>query len=128
MSEDRADPPGSYSPVKMRGDVMWVDVTSLMTDGIEPWIDRLNANPDAATSLGLFIKRLNQLLRVNAANRSAIQNHRKPGSRPSYTCPLSDSLEEGMPGLGHSPMHASVKYDLHRWSTRQRGVSPTRAS
>ena len=48
----------------MRGDVMWVDVTSLMTDGIEPWFDRLNANPDAATSLGLFIKRLNQLATI----------------------------------------------------------------
>lgn len=56
-----------YSPVKMKDDPIWVDVTDLMrggTDGLGTHMERLSADPDLAPRLGNYIGRLSRVLGV----------------------------------------------------------------
>ena len=47
-----------YSPVKMRDDPLWIDVSDLMTQGLDASLDKLNAITDLPDSIGTYMKRL----------------------------------------------------------------------
>lgn len=49
-----------YSPVKMRDDPLWIDVTRLMADGMEPVIEELSGRPE----VGQYLARLNRLYAI----------------------------------------------------------------
>lgn len=53
-----------YSPVKMRDDKLWVDVSALMRQGISPWIGKISQDPDLQPKLGDYIQRLNQIHQI----------------------------------------------------------------
>ncbi|PWN06470.1 DUF262 domain-containing protein [Rhodohalobacter mucosus] len=57
-----------YGPMKMDGNPSWVDVTDLMKNGIEPFISKFSEDPEKSSSLGLYIKRLNQIHQVQEIN------------------------------------------------------------
>lgn len=57
-----------YGPMKMDGNSEWVDVTELMRNGIEPFITKFSSDPEKSTSLGLYIKRLNQIHQIQEIN------------------------------------------------------------
>jgi hypothetical protein len=50
-----------YAPVKMHGDVRWIDVTSLFVDGLEKQITILNAEPSIVPKFADYIARLSRL-------------------------------------------------------------------
>lgn len=49
-----------YAPAKMRDNPLWIDVTSLFTGGLKPYIGRLNALVDGDT-FALYLDRLTNL-------------------------------------------------------------------
>lgn len=49
-----------YAPAKMRDNPLWIDVTSLFATGLEPYIDRLGGQVDAA-KVSTYLIRLNKL-------------------------------------------------------------------
>lgn len=54
-----------YQPVKMQGDLLWVDVTDLMkkgNSGVGEYVSRLSQNPEAATRVADYFGRLSRLL------------------------------------------------------------------
>ena len=54
-----------YQPVKMQGDLLWIDVTDLMkkgTSGLGEYIAKLSQNPEFAPKVAKYIGRLSQLL------------------------------------------------------------------
>jgi hypothetical protein len=53
-----------YAPAKMRDDPRWIDVTSLYTRGLEPYIGALNAHPGARTRIVSYMGRLARLRQV----------------------------------------------------------------
>jgi hypothetical protein len=53
-----------YAPAKMKGNPRWVDVTTLMQEGIEPFVERVNSDPELAPHLGAYITRLNRIHQV----------------------------------------------------------------
>jgi len=57
-----------YGPMKMDKNPSWVDVTELMKNGIEPFISKFSADPEKNSSLGLYIKRLNQIHQIQEVN------------------------------------------------------------
>ncbi|MGH3277070.1 MAG: DUF262 domain-containing protein, partial [Streptosporangiaceae bacterium] len=50
-----------YGPAKMRDDPRWIDVTSLFTDGLEPHIAALNADPATQPRFVTYMERLARL-------------------------------------------------------------------
>lgn len=50
-----------YSPLKMKDDPMWIDVSELMREGAGPFIARIAANPAYAGDLGTYIGRVNAI-------------------------------------------------------------------
>ena len=50
-----------HSPLKMRDDPAWIDVTGLMREGAGPFIARIAAEPAYAPRLTAYIGRVNQL-------------------------------------------------------------------
>lgn len=50
-----------YSPIKMKDDPLWVDVSALMRDGLSPLITRINESPTLQRKMGDYIARLNQI-------------------------------------------------------------------
>src|SRR6266545_4916711 len=50
-----------YAPAKMRGDVRWIDVTSLFVDGLEKQINILHAEPAIVPRFADYIARLSRL-------------------------------------------------------------------
>jgi len=57
-----------YGPMKMDGNPSWVNVTELMVKGIEPFISTFSEDPEKGASLGLYIKRLNQIHQIQEVN------------------------------------------------------------
>lgn len=53
-----------HSPVKMKNDPLWVDVTSLMKEGIEGHIASLTASPEFAPHLPTYLSRLTRVLGI----------------------------------------------------------------
>src|SRR5215467_3926642 len=53
-----------YAPAKMRDDPRWIDVTSLFTQGLQPFISSLSSNPDTQLRLAEYMERLTQLKAV----------------------------------------------------------------
>ena len=53
-----------YMPIKMKGDPLWVDVSRLMELGLDPFIETLNAVPEAQSKLGTYVSRLNRILGI----------------------------------------------------------------
>jgi hypothetical protein len=47
-----------YSPLKMKDDPLWVNVTELMQQGVGPFITRLMARPELAPRLNAYVNRL----------------------------------------------------------------------
>ena len=57
-----------YQPLKMEGDPLWIDVSSLMkagTAGLGGFVTQLTQQPDLALKLGIYVGRLSQLLGVS---------------------------------------------------------------
>lgn len=50
-----------YAPARMKGDPLWIDVTTLFQQGLEPHIRNLSANPATQGSLAKYLSRLNKL-------------------------------------------------------------------
>lgn len=50
-----------YAPVKMRDDPYWVNVTELMSTGLDPFIARINTDPLLQPRLAKYIGRLNTI-------------------------------------------------------------------
>lgn len=50
-----------YSPLKMKDDPMWIDVSALMCEGAGPFIARIASNPAYAGDLSAYIGRVNAL-------------------------------------------------------------------
>jgi len=56
-----------YSPIKMKDDPLWIDVSELMkkgSDGFSSFTGQLAANPDFAPKLGDYVSRLSQLIGI----------------------------------------------------------------
>lgn len=53
-----------YGPAKMKGNPLWVDVTTLMRSGLGPLLSAIQANSDLAPRLGDYIDRANNLLNI----------------------------------------------------------------
>jgi hypothetical protein len=53
-----------YSPIKMKDDPLWIDVTKLMKEGLEPYIVKFGELPDHKDMLAGRIGRLNRLLGI----------------------------------------------------------------
>ena len=53
-----------YSPIKMRDDRLWVDVSKLMMEGITPWLGLISEGEDGKE----YIKRLNELHTVQGVD------------------------------------------------------------
>ena len=51
-----------YAPAKMKGDPLWVDVTGLFVDGLQPFIVRLNEAPETRDAFPRYMDRLVRLL------------------------------------------------------------------
>jgi hypothetical protein len=54
-----------YQPLKMQDDPLWIDVTELMRkgySGIGEFVTRLNASPELAANVGVYVERLSNLL------------------------------------------------------------------
>jgi hypothetical protein len=47
-----------YAPAKMKDDPLWVDVTELFVEGLQPHIVRLNSDPEARSNFGMYMARL----------------------------------------------------------------------
>jgi hypothetical protein len=50
-----------YMPIKMRDDPLWIDVTRLMREGLDPFIDSLGTNPQFQSKFSKYISRLNRI-------------------------------------------------------------------
>ena len=56
-----------YQPLKMKDDVLWINVTDLMkkgTDGLGEFVTRLGARPEHAAKVGVYVARLSKLLGI----------------------------------------------------------------
>ena len=53
-----------YAPAKMRDDPRWIDVTSLFTHGLEPYIGTLNGHPETQPRFATYMARLSRLQQV----------------------------------------------------------------
>lgn len=56
-----------YQPVKMKDDLLWIDVTELMgkgTAGLGEFVTRLSAQPELAAKVGEYVGRLSRLLSI----------------------------------------------------------------
>jgi len=56
-----------FQPLKMKDDLLWIDVTELMqkgTDGLGEFITRLNSSPTLAAKVGFYTARLSRLLGI----------------------------------------------------------------
>ncbi|MCQ1549104.1 MAG: DUF262 domain-containing protein [Candidatus Accumulibacter phosphatis] len=57
-----------YQPLKMAGDPLWIDVSSLMqagTAGLGGFVTKLTQQPDLAPKIGIYVGRLSQLLGIS---------------------------------------------------------------
>lgn len=54
-----------YAPGKMKGDPLWIDVTELFVKGLQPHIERLSGDPQAAANLATYLTRLNTIHSLN---------------------------------------------------------------
>jgi len=50
-----------YAPLKMRDDPLWIDLTTLMQQGLQPFIERFYRDPALADRLPTYLERLNKL-------------------------------------------------------------------
>jgi hypothetical protein len=50
-----------YMPKKMQGDILWVDVTKVMQNGIGDYVSAISANQDLVQKVGKYINNLNQI-------------------------------------------------------------------
>ena len=50
-----------YSPVKMADDLIWIDVSQLMKEGLAPFIQKLNAVDELHEFIGTYMERLNRV-------------------------------------------------------------------
>ncbi|MCH8876801.1 MAG: DUF262 domain-containing protein [Chloroflexi bacterium] len=50
-----------YAPVKMRDDPFWIDVSRLMIEGLDPFIEHINSHADLAGNFGRYMGRLNAI-------------------------------------------------------------------
>lgn len=50
-----------FTPTKMKGDPLWVDVTELFVKGLEPQIERLNSEPATQPKIVTYMTRLTKL-------------------------------------------------------------------
>jgi hypothetical protein len=50
-----------FSPIKMKDDPLWVDVTSLMQQGIDDYVTSFAETAETKTEVGKLIKRLNRI-------------------------------------------------------------------
>lgn len=60
-----------YQPVKMRDDMLWIDVTELMqkgTAGLGVFVSQLNAQPELLPKVGDYVARLSHLLGILEVN------------------------------------------------------------
>jgi len=53
-----------FMPTKMQGDPLWVDVTKLMKEGIEPFVKDISTRPDLAPSLAKCVTHLNHITNI----------------------------------------------------------------
>ncbi len=56
-----------YSPVYMKDDPLWIDVSTIMlkgNDGVGEYVKRLSVQPDLAVAIGTYIGRINQILGI----------------------------------------------------------------
>lgn len=56
-----------YQPLKMQGDLLWIDVTELMqkgSGGIGEFVTRLSTIPELAAKVGMYVGRLSSLLSI----------------------------------------------------------------
>ncbi len=57
-----------YQPLKMEGDPLWIDVSTLMqagTAGLGGFVTKLTQQPDLAPKIGIYVGRLSQLLGIS---------------------------------------------------------------
>ena len=54
-----------YSPLKMKDDPLWINVTELMQQGVGPAITRLMTRPEIVPVLNLYVNRLSAIYAVN---------------------------------------------------------------
>lgn len=57
-----------YQPLKMEGDPLWVDVSTLMqagTAGLGGFVTKLTQQPELAPKIGVYVGRLSQLLGIS---------------------------------------------------------------
>jgi hypothetical protein len=50
-----------YAPAKMKGNPLWVDVTRLMQEGLDPWLEVIHASPELKPRFGEYVSRLNAI-------------------------------------------------------------------
>lgn len=50
-----------YGPVKMKADPLWVDVTALFKEGLQPWFARFGQMDLDAETFGRYMERLNRI-------------------------------------------------------------------
>ena len=53
-----------YSPIKMRDDKLWIDVTKLMKEGMGPFLSSLAQNQEVASNLEQYMARLNAVSNI----------------------------------------------------------------
>ncbi len=57
-----------YSPLKMKDDPLWIDVTELMRQGVGEFIARMLGIPTLASKLPVYLNRLNQISAIKEIN------------------------------------------------------------
>lgn len=50
-----------YGPIKMKDNPYWINVTRLMQEGLDPYINIFSQHPELSSHLGTYINRLNRL-------------------------------------------------------------------
>lgn len=53
-----------YQPVKMKGDLLWIDVSDLMSSGLDKYITSLSSMQGLQFSIGEYVRRLNSILNI----------------------------------------------------------------
>ncbi len=53
-----------YAPAKMKGNPRWVDVSTVMKEGIGPFVARISSDPELAPRLADYVTRLNRIHQI----------------------------------------------------------------